>query len=115
MRRMNLFAAAVVGSLLVGQSAFAGSDGQDDCSSAKCNRFPAIARKLGFSYFCDHSCGNGYGGYGCGGYGCGGYGCGGYGCGSGCGIGAAICGGGVVRCPPVPYANRAPRDFWMLH
>jgi hypothetical protein len=109
MRRMMIFAAAVVGSLLVGQSAFAGSDGQDDCSSAKCNRFSAVARKLGFSYFCDHSCGSGCG--------CGnGYGYGyGYGCGYGCGIGAAICGGGVVRCPPVPYPNRAPRDFWMLH
>jgi hypothetical protein len=105
MRRMKMFAAAVVGSLLVGQSAFAGSHGQDDCSSPKCNPFPAIARKLGFSYFCDHS--------GCHGSGCG-YGCGyGYGCGAGIGFG--ICSGGVVRCPPVPYPNRAPRDFWMLH
>ena len=52
LRRMNVFAAAVLGFMMIGQSAFAGSHCRDDCSGAKCHSFAACADKLGFSYFC---------------------------------------------------------------
>jgi hypothetical protein len=58
MRRITVLAVTVLGLGFVGQaSAFAGSHYRDDCSSAKCNPFPAAAEKLGFSYFCGpHEC-----------------------------------------------------------